>query len=81
MAWIRTVPEAEAEGMLATLYNEALRRAGRIFNIVRVQSPNPKSLRAGMALYRETTLADSPLSRALREMIAVVVSRANGCHY
>lgn len=81
MAWIGTVPEAEADGVLAALYKEALRRAGRVFNVVKVQSLRPRSLRAGVALYRETMLAESPLSRALREMIAVVVSRTNGYHY
>lgn len=81
MAWIRTVDEGEATGLLATLYAGAAQRAGKIFNIVKVQSVNPRTLRASMGLYGETTLADSPLSRAQREMIAIVVSRANECHY
>ena len=81
MAWIRTIAENEAEGLLATIYQSALQRTGRVFNILRVQSRNPKSLRAGLGLYRETILADSPVSRILREMIATVVSKTNGCHY
>jgi alkylhydroperoxidase family enzyme len=81
MAWIKVVAEEEADGLLEKIYSAARQRAGKIFNILKVQSLNPRSLRAGTMLYQETTLADSPLSRALREMIATVVSKANACHY
>lgn len=82
MAWIRTVPPGEATGLLKRLYDEALARAGKVFNVLRIQSLRPEVLRAGVALYQELMLSPrSPLSRAQREMIAVVVSRANGCHY
>jgi len=81
MAWIRTISDDEADGLLARLYEEARRRAGKVFNIVRAQSLNVRSLRAGIGLYQATTLAPSPVSRGLREMIATVVSRTNGCRY
>jgi uncharacterized peroxidase-related enzyme len=82
MAWIRTVPPGEATGLLKRLYDEALARAGKVFNVLRLQSLRPEVLRAGIALYQEIMLSPrSPLSRAQREMIAVAVSRANGCHY
>lgn len=81
MAWVEVVSEGEADGMLAKLYDAAIRRAGRVFNLLKVQSLNPRSLRAGLMLYQETTLAESPISRAMREMIATVVSKANECHY
>ncbi len=81
MVWVRTITEEQATGTLSALYRASIERAGRVFNIVKAQSLRPRSLRAGLALYRETTLAASPLSRALREMVAVVVSRANACHY
>lgn len=81
MAWIKTVDQRGASGPLAAIYDNARRRAGRVFNILRIQSLNPPVLRASTELYRETTLAESPLSRGLREMIAVVVSRSNDCHY
>ena len=81
MAWIKTVAPDEARGLLATIYKTARARAGRVFGILRLQSVNPPVLRAGVGLYREIMHADSPLSRAQREMIAVVVSRANQCHY
>ena len=34
-----------------------------------------------MGLYREIMFGRSELSRADREFLAVVVSRANDCHY
>ena len=82
MAWIRTVPPGEATGLLKRLYDQAIARAGKVFNVLRIQSLRPEVLRAGVALYQEIMLSPrSPLSRAQREMIAVAVSRANGCHY
>jgi len=82
MAWIRTIAPGEATGLLKRLYDEALARAGKVFNVLRIQSLRPEVLRAGVALYQEIMLSPrSPLSRAQREMIAVAVSRANGCHY
>ena len=81
MAWIQTVTDQEANGPLRTLYEAAQRRAGRVFNIVRAQSLNPPVLRAGIGLYQAAVFAPSELSRAVRELLAVVVSKTNGCHY
>ena len=82
MAWIRTIPPAEAEGLLKQIYDEAVGRAGKVFNVLRLQSLRPEVLQAGMELYKALMLSPaSPLSRAQREMIAVAVSRANDCHY
>ena len=82
MPWIRTVPPDQAEGLLRQLYSAAVRRAGRVFNIIGLQSLRPKALRASTQLYMELMMSsDSGLTRAQREMIATVVSRANGCHY
>ncbi len=81
MAWILTVTDQEATGLLQALYEAAHRRAGRVFNIVRAQSLNPPVLRAGIGLYQAAVFGPSELSRALRELLAVVVSRTNGCHY
>lgn len=82
MAWIRTVAPDEATGLLGRLYRQALERAGRVFGILRCQSPRPEVLEASTALYLEVMYSDrSPLSRAQREMIATAVSRANRCFY
>lgn len=83
MAWIHTVPPDDAEGLLARLYREALRRAGKVFGILRIQSLRPEVLQASTRLYSEVMLTARPggLGRAQKEMLATVVSRVNGCHY
>ncbi|HVS18956.1 MAG TPA: carboxymuconolactone decarboxylase family protein [Planctomycetota bacterium] len=81
MAWIRSVAPGEAVGRLKTLYDAAVARAGRVFGIVRVMSPNPAVLEASMGLYRAAMFGPSPLTRRQRELLAVVVSRANRCEY
>ncbi len=82
MAWIETVEPSAATGLLRRLYDQALKRAGKVFNVIRLQSPRPRVLRASTQLYVEVMQSlESPLSRAQREMIATAVSRANDCHY
>lgn len=81
MTWIRTVAPEEAEGLLAKLYRAAIKRAGKVFNVLRVQSLRPRVLRASTQLYLEVMYGESGLSRAQREMIATSVSRANDCFY
>jgi alkylhydroperoxidase family enzyme len=81
MAHIRTVPPGEADGPLGRIYDEAVARAGKVYQILRVMSPNPAVLRASMGLYVAAMHGPSGLSRARREMLAVVVSRTNGCRY
>ncbi len=82
MTWIETVDPEDAMGLLARLYAAAVKRAGKVFNVIRLQSPRPRVLRASTQLYMEVMHSESsPLSRAQREMIATAVSRANSCHY
>lgn len=81
MAWIRTIPPGEATGELKQHYDAAIERAGRVFNIVRLQSLNPRALGASIELYRTLLLGPSSLSRPLREMLATVVSATMGCFY
>lgn len=81
MTWIKTVGDQEAEGPLKKFYDAAIRRAGRVYNIVRSMSPNPPVLEASMGLYRAAMFGPSPLSRGMRELLAVIVSKTNGCHY
>jgi len=81
MAWIETISEQDAEGRLKRQYEAGIKRAGRVYNIVSIMSQNPDTMRTSMGLYMATMLAESPLSRAQREMLATVISRANDCHY
>ena len=81
MTWIETIPPEQATGELKQEYDAAIRRAGRVFNVVRVQSLNPAALHASIQLYQVLMFGPSPLSRAQREMIATVTSWANHCFY
>jgi alkylhydroperoxidase family enzyme len=79
--WIGIVPLSEATGLLKQLFDAALARADRVWNIVHVMSPNPSVMEASMAFYRALMFGPSPLSRAQREMLAVVTSREIRCVY
>jgi alkylhydroperoxidase family enzyme len=81
MAWIRTVSPKGSIGRLKKIYDEAIRRAGRVFNILRVQSLNPPVLEASIELYKAVMFGPSPLSRMQREALATVTSWANSCFY
>jgi uncharacterized peroxidase-related enzyme len=81
MAWIKTIEPEEARGELKAAYDKAVRRAGKVFNILKVQSLSPRTLQASMELYLATMYAPSGLSRAERELLATVVSWANQCFY
>ncbi len=82
MAWIETVAPAASSGLLKRLYDAALKRAGKVYNVLRLQSLRPETLRASTQLYLEVMHSEkSPLSRAQRELIATVVSQVNRCHY
>jgi uncharacterized peroxidase-related enzyme len=78
---LRLIEEGEATGTLKAEYDAAIARVGKVFNIVKAMSLNPETLRASMELYRAVMFGRSELSRAQRELLAVVVSRANDCHY
>lgn len=50
-------------------------------NILRIHGIHPRTMRQHYDLYLELMRGPSPLSRIQRELIAVVVSAANRCHY
>ncbi len=81
MTWIRTIAPEAARGLVKTVYEAAVRRAGRVFQIVRAMSLAPRVMERSMELYREVMFGPVGLTRRQREMLAVVVSRANRCHY
>lgn len=81
MPWIDEVAPEAANGALADVYGTIAGVAGSVANILTVQSLHPEALRDHYTLYRTLMFGTSPLSRAERESIAVVVSRENGCRY
>jgi alkylhydroperoxidase family enzyme len=81
VAWIEVIPEEEAEGDLADQYRQLIEPWGGVDNILKIHSLSPDSLRAHVLLYKTLMYGKSPLKRPQREMIAVVASAANRCHY
>jgi len=82
MTWIETVPAEAATGRLKQTYERVGAKRGAVANIYQAMSLHPDALAANLELYTSIHFsADSPLSRREREIIATVVSRANGCAY
>lgn len=82
MAWIDTIGEGAARPPLDELYARMLDAAtGRVDNVLKVHSLHPAGLDAHWRLYRASMSGTRGLRKVEREMIAVVVSRRNGCHY
>jgi alkylhydroperoxidase family enzyme len=81
MAHIRTIDPEDATGELKEQYDAAVSRAGRVFNVLRLQSLNPGEMAASTKLYEQLMLAPGTLSRQIREMLATVVSRELDCFY
>ena len=81
MAWIRTLEENESRGLLTWVYRVARWRLGRVPNIVKVSSLNPRVLVTLGPLYRTLMEDSSPLTRAQRKMLAIVASKVNNCFY
>jgi alkylhydroperoxidase family enzyme len=81
-AWIEVIPEDEAAGELAALYDELRSpQTGRVDHVMAIHSLHPQSMRDHQQLYRTLMYGAGGLTRPEREMIGVVVSAVNRCHY
>ncbi len=81
MPYIKQISIDQATGPLKRELEKAVARAGRVWNIVQIMSLNARTMKSAMEMYGATMFAQSPLSRQQREMLAVVVSKANHCDY
>ncbi len=85
MPWIETVPDGEWEedgGPLAAIHGEVVdREQGRVDNIMAVHSLNPRGLEAHQRLYTSAMAGTGSLRKVDRELVALVVSIQNECHY
>lgn len=81
MAWIRMIDEEDADEELLKLYTQVREPWGGVDHILKIHSLNPESLRGHFELYKTLMRRPSDLSLIQREMIAVVVSAVNKCHY
>lgn len=81
-AWIRTIDEADADPKLAALYAQCVDPGSdKVDHVLKVHSLHPTGLQAHLAIYRASMASTQRLRKVDREMVAVVVSKANGCHY
>ena len=82
MAWIKVISESAATGKLKEWYDKHIEPWGGVDNILKIHSLNFRSLLAHYELYKTVMhRRTSELTKAQREMIAVVVSAENQCHY
>lgn len=81
MSRIKVVQHEEAEGRLKEIYDGIVESRGQLAEVLKIQSLRPESIVKHVDLYMEIMFTRSELSRAQREMIAVIVSVANKCTY
>lgn len=81
MAWIKMIDDDEATGALKTYYEKYGNALEGVDHILKIHSLNPDSLKHHYEMYRHLMVGKSRLSLAQREMIAIVVSKMNACHY
>ncbi|MFW6310251.1 MAG: peroxidase-related enzyme [Prolixibacteraceae bacterium] len=81
MSRIKVIQPEEATGRLKEIYDDLVKKRGKLADVHKIQSLRPESIVAHMDLYMEIMFTKSELSRTEREMMAVVVSAANGCEY
>lgn len=81
MAYIDIIQHAQAEGELKDIYDGLIQSRGKIAEVHKIQSLNPRSIVNHMELYMTIMFGQSPIKRVHREMMAVVVSKANQCQY
>ena len=81
LSWL-AVPRAEdVPDEVVELWQKPLEKLGFVPNVLRVFALRPAHLLAWWQYYDELMRGESGLSKAQREMIAVVVSALNRCHY
>lgn len=81
MTYIKQIDEDEARGTLKRIYDDARVRAGKVANIIKVMSLDAPSNQRSIQFYVSLMKSKNSLTAACREMLAAVVSNANGCFY
>jgi len=81
--WIDVVPDDDwTQGPLADLRADVVDpTSDRVDHIMSIHSLSPAGLAAHHGLYRSAMSGTSSLRKVDREMIALVVSLENHCHY
>ena len=83
-AFIGIIPDRDwaADEALAAQYDGVVDRTyERVDNILAIHSLNPQAMAAHNALYTSAMSGTATLRKVEREMIALIVSLENHCHY
>ena len=81
MAWIPMIQEDKSEAELKDWYDKLREPWGGVDNIMKIHSLNVNTLKGHYELYLSAMKGTKDLSHKQREMVAVVVSTVNQCHY
>ena len=81
IARLRVPAEDEVPDEVKELWTKPLEKLGFVPNVLRIFALRPSHMLAWWAHYDELLRGDSGLTKPQREMIAVVVSVTNRCHY
>jgi uncharacterized peroxidase-related enzyme len=81
LTWLRVPAEEELPPEVLALWEQPLEKLGFVPNVLRLYALRPSHLVSWNAHYEEAMKGESGLTKAEREMIAVVVSVANRCAY
>ncbi|MCF3936556.1 peroxidase-related enzyme [Acuticoccus sp. M5D2P5] len=75
------LPRAELSEETQAYFEKCQEKLGLVPNVLLAYAFDETKLRCFTELYNDLMLSESDLSKLEREMIAVVVSSANHCHY
>jgi len=81
ISWLRVPPESELPEEVRALMETAREKFGFVPNVLRALALRPDHFLAWWRYYDLLMRGEGRLSRAEREMIALVVSRLNDCEY
>ena len=81
MAYIKQIDVADATGKLKQIYDAGVQRAGSVANIIKIMSLDAQSNQRSIQFYVSLMKSKNSLSAETRELLAAVVSNANGCFY
>jgi uncharacterized peroxidase-related enzyme len=81
LSWLSVPTDDEVPGEIKELWQKPLEKLGFVPNVLRVLALRPDHLLRWWSYYDELMRGESGLTKAQREMIAVVVSAQNRCHY
>ena len=81
-AWIRMIEEAEAEGLVKTMYDRVRTPHGTVDNVMRAHSLRPHTMEGHLALYKSVLHnPENVLPLWFLEVIAAYTSITNDCAY